>query len=53
MAIPRTIEKMFHFAFPCRDAEETRAFYEEVIGLPLTSAVKVAAVPSKIGRAHV
>jgi catechol 2,3-dioxygenase-like lactoylglutathione lyase family enzyme len=46
MAVERSIEKMFHFAFPCRDAEETRAFYEEVIGLPMTSAVKVAAVPS-------
>ena len=40
MTVPRTIEKMFHFAFPCRDAEETRAFYEDIIGLPMTSAVK-------------
>ena len=46
MAVERSIEKMFHFAFPCRDAEETRAFYEDIIGLPMTSAVKVAAVPS-------
>lgn len=46
MAALRAIEKMFHFAFPCRDAEETRAFYEDVLGLPLTSAVKVASVPS-------
>ena len=27
------IEKMYHFAFPCRDAEETRAFYEDLLGL--------------------
>jgi catechol 2,3-dioxygenase-like lactoylglutathione lyase family enzyme len=46
MAAPQTIEKMFHFAFPCRDAEETRAFYEDLVGLPMTSAVKVASVPS-------
>ncbi len=46
MATPRTIEKLFHFAFPCRDAEETRAFYEDLLGLPMTSCVKVAAVPS-------
>lgn len=46
MATPRTIEKLFHFAFPCRDAEETRAFYEDLLGLPMTSSVKVASVPS-------
>ncbi len=46
MAAPRTIEKLFHFAYPCRDAEETRAFYEDLVGLPMTSAVKVASVPS-------
>lgn len=46
MAAPRSIQKMFHFAFPCRDAEETRAFYEDLLGLPMTSCVKVASVPS-------
>ena len=46
MAAPRVIEKMFHFASPCRDAEETRAFYEDLLGLPMTSCVKVASVPS-------
>ncbi len=46
MTAPRAIEKMFHFAFPCRDAEETRAFYEDILGLPMTSCVKVASVPS-------
>jgi catechol 2,3-dioxygenase-like lactoylglutathione lyase family enzyme len=46
MPTPRTIEKMFHFAFPCRDAEETRAFYEDLLGLPMTSCIKVEAVPS-------
>ena len=46
MAAPRTIQKMFHFAHPCRDAEETRAFYEDLLGLPMTSCVKVASVPS-------
>jgi len=46
MAAPRTIEKLFHFAYPCRDAEETRAFYEDVLGLPMTSCVTVRSVPS-------
>lgn len=46
MPTTRTIDKLFHFAFPCRDAEETRAFYEDLLGLPMTSCVKVASVPS-------
>lgn len=28
-----------HTAFRCRDAEETRAFYEDVLGLPLKAAL--------------
>lgn len=28
-----------HSAFRCRDAEETRAFYEDVLGLPLAAAL--------------
>src|ERR1700749_13601 len=40
------IEKMYHFAFPCRDAEETRAFYEDVLGLPLVHCMEVQSVPS-------
>ncbi len=37
---------MYHFAYPCRDGEETRAFYEDVLGLPLVHFMEVAAVPS-------
>ena len=40
------IKGLYHFAFPCRDAEETRAFYEDLLGLPLAHCMKVAAVPS-------
>ena len=30
-------------AFRCRDSEETRAFYEDVIGLPLAAAMPIEA----------
>ena len=40
------IKGLYHFAFPCRDAEETRLFYEELLGLPLVHCMEVDAVPS-------
>ena len=33
------IQKLHHFAYRCRDAEETRAFYEDLLGLPLAHVV--------------
>ena len=33
------IRGLNHIGFRCRDAEETRAFYEDFLGLPLASAV--------------
>lgn len=45
-AVRSKIQKMYHFAFPCRDAEETRAFYEDLLGLPLVHCMEVASVPS-------
>ena len=44
-AVPR-IKGLYHFAYPCRDAEETRAFYEDVLGLPLVHCMQVDSVPS-------
>jgi catechol 2,3-dioxygenase-like lactoylglutathione lyase family enzyme len=44
-ASPR-VKRLFHFAYPCRDAEETRAFYEDVLGLPLVHCMQVESVPS-------
>ena len=35
MASKTTIRGLYHFAYPCRDAEETRHFYEDLLGLPL------------------
>lgn len=34
-----TLRGIHHSAFRCRDAEETRAFYEDVLGLPLAAAL--------------
>ncbi|MBN9080181.1 MAG: VOC family protein [Rhizobiales bacterium] len=42
----RSIQQYYHFAFPCRDAEETRHFYEDVLELPLVHCMQVDAVPS-------
>lgn len=40
------IRRLHHFAWRCRDAEETRAFYEDILGLPLTHIVRADTVPS-------
>jgi catechol 2,3-dioxygenase-like lactoylglutathione lyase family enzyme len=37
---------LYHFAYPCRDAEETRQFYEGILGLPLVQCMKADRVPS-------
>ena len=35
MTIKPGVRSLHHFAYRCRDAEETRAFYEDVLGLKL------------------
>jgi catechol 2,3-dioxygenase-like lactoylglutathione lyase family enzyme len=40
------IRQLHHFAWRCRDAEETRRFYEDLLGLPLTHVVRADNVPS-------
>jgi glyoxylase I family protein len=37
---------LHHFAFRCRDAEETRHFYEDLLGLPLYHIIQSDYVPS-------
>lgn len=41
-----SIEKLHHYAYRCRDAEETRAFYEDLLGLPLAHVLQADNVPS-------
>ncbi|MBO9513194.1 MAG: VOC family protein [Variovorax sp.] len=40
------IHRLHHFAWRCRDAGETRAFYEDLLGLPLTHVIRAETVPS-------
>ena len=38
-----SVRGLHHMAFRCRDSEETRAFYEEVMGFPLVGAMDLSA----------
>ena len=41
-----TLKGLNHVAWRCKDAEETRRFYEDVLGLPLVHTVTSDRVPS-------
>ena len=43
---PAAINGLHHFAWRCRDAEETRHFYEDILGLPLFHFIRADIVPS-------
>ena len=43
---PFNITGLHHFAWRCRDAEETRTFYEDLLGLPLVHVIRNERVPS-------
>ncbi|WP_309083560.1 VOC family protein [Chelativorans sp.] len=40
------IKGLYHFSYPCRDGEETRKFYEDLLGLPLVNCMTSDRVPS-------
>ena len=40
------VRRLHHFAYRCRDAEETRSFYEDLLGFPLTHLIRAEVVPS-------
>lgn len=40
-----TLKGIHHSAYRCRDAEETRAFYEDRLGLPLAAVVQEETEP--------
>lgn len=46
MQPPVPIHGLHHFAWRCRDAEETRHFYEDLLGLPLVHVIRADHVPS-------
>lgn len=43
---PPPIQQLHHYAYRARDAEETRHFYEDVLGLPLYHIIQSDYVPS-------
>jgi len=45
-AAPRAVLGLHHFAWRCRDAEQTRVFYEDLLGLPLVHLIRKDHVPS-------
>lgn len=46
MSAPAPIHGLHHFAWRCRDVEETRHFYEDLLGLPLVHVIRADRVPS-------
>jgi len=46
MKPPAAVRGLHHYAYRCRDAEETRAFYEDLLGLPLVHVIRAEDVPS-------
>ena len=43
---PAPIRQLHHYAYKARDAEETRHFYEDILGLPLYHIIQSDYVPS-------
>ena len=43
---PAPIQQLHHYAYKARDAEETRQFYEDILGLPLYHIIQSDYVPS-------
>jgi glyoxylase I family protein len=43
---PPPVQQLHHYAYRARDAEETRHFYEDILGLPLYHIIQSDHVPS-------
>jgi glyoxylase I family protein len=43
---PAPIQQLHHFAYRAKDAEETRHFYEDILGLPMYHIIQSDYVPS-------
>ena len=46
MTTLKRISGLHHYAYRCRNAEETRSFYEDLLGLPLAHVIQADSVPS-------
>ena len=43
---PAAVQQLHHYAYRAKDAEETRHFYEDILGLPLYHIIQSDYVPS-------
>jgi glyoxylase I family protein len=43
---PAAVQQLHHYAYRARDAEETRHFYEDILGLPMYHIIQSDVVPS-------
>ncbi len=43
---PASVQQLHHYAYRAKDAEETRHFYEDILGLPLYHIIQSDHVPS-------
>jgi glyoxylase I family protein len=43
---PAQVQQLHHYAYRARDAEETRSFYEDILGLPVYHIIQSDVVPS-------
>ena len=43
---PASVQQLHHYAYKAKDAEETRHFYEDILGLPLYHIIQSDYVPS-------
>ena len=48
-APPRPIHGLHHYAYKCQDPEKTRAFYEDLLGLPLVHVIEEHDVTTTTG----
>ena len=46
LPLPAPIQQLHHYAYRAKDAEETRHFYEDILGLPLFHIIQSDIVPS-------
>ncbi|WP_153101991.1 VOC family protein [Paraburkholderia hayleyella] len=46
LSLAGVVQGLHHFAWRCRDAEQTRHFYEDILGLPLVHLIRNDYVPS-------
>ncbi len=53
MTAQPSLNGLYHFAYPCRDAEQTRAFYEDLVGIPLVHCMMVEDTVPSTGEAAV